>query len=159
VLQKKTGRPVTFELTSETRHAVQDWIRQANLSTGDFLFFSRARRDRHLTTRQYARIVDGWVTMIGADPRDYGTHSLRRSKATLIYRQTKNLRAVQLLLGHTKLESTLRCLCVFRAKADTDSTARRTRIPAEGGQRFHAKAAADSTRRRPPSAVTACAPG
>jgi integrase len=112
VLQKKTGRPVTFELTSETRHAVQDWIRQANLSTGDFLFFSRSRRDRHLTTRQYARIVDGWVTMIGADPRDYGTHSLRRSKATLIYRQTKNLRAVQLLLGHTKLESTLRYLGV-----------------------------------------------
>lgn len=112
MLQKKTGRPVTFEPTSETRHAVQDWIRQANLSTGDSPFFSRSRRDRHFTTRQYARIVDGRVTMIGADPRDYGTHSLRRSKATLIYQQKKNLRAVQLLLGRTKLASTSRYLGV-----------------------------------------------
>jgi integrase len=112
VLQQKTGRPVDFELTPETRDAVQAWIKDAGLSAGDFLFFSRVCRGRHLTTRQYARIVDGWVSMIAADPSEYGTHSLRRSKATLIYRQTKNLRAVQLLLGHTKLESTLRYLGV-----------------------------------------------
>jgi integrase len=112
VVQQKTGRPVSFELTAETRDAVQAWIRVAQLSAGEFLFFSQSHRDRHLTTRQYARIVDGWVRMIGADPSEYGTHSLRRSKATLIYRQTKNLRAVQLLLGHTKLESTLRYLGV-----------------------------------------------
>jgi len=112
VIQKKTGRPVSFELTSETRGALQGWIAEAGLSAGDFLFFSRIDRDRHLTTRQYARIVHEWVAMIGADPSEYGTHSLRRSKATLIYRQTKNLRAVQLLLGHTKLESTLRYLGV-----------------------------------------------
>lgn len=112
LIQQKTGRPVSFEITSETRSSVQAWIKDADLSAGDFLFFSRICRDRHLTTRHYARIVDGWVAMIGADPSDYGTHSLRRSKATLIYRQTKNLRAVQLLLGHTKLESTLRYLGV-----------------------------------------------
>jgi integrase len=112
VIQKKTGRPVCFELTPETRSALQGWIVEAGLSAGDFLFFSRIDRNRHLTTRQYARIVHGWVAMIGADPSEYGTHSLRRSKATLIYRQTKNLRAVQLLLGHTKLESTLRYLGV-----------------------------------------------
>ena len=76
------------------------------------VFFSRTKQDHHLTTRQYARIVDGWVSLIGANPSEYGTHSLRRSKATLIYRQTKNLRAVQLLLGHSKLESTLRYLGV-----------------------------------------------
>jgi len=112
VLQQKTGRPVSFELTQETRGAVQAWIGEAGLSGSDFLFFSRIRRDRHLSTRQYSRIVDRWVSLIGADPSDYGTHSLRRSKATLIYRQTKNLRAVQLLLGHSKLESTLRYLGV-----------------------------------------------
>ncbi|MEA3277075.1 MAG: tyrosine-type recombinase/integrase [Pseudomonadota bacterium] len=112
VIQTKTARPVSFELTSETRSALQGWIAAAGLSSGDFLFFSRIDRDRHLTTRQYARIVHEWAAMIGADPSEYGTHSLRRSKATLIYRQTKNLRAVQLLLGHTKLESTLRYLGV-----------------------------------------------
>jgi integrase len=112
VIQKKTGRPVSFELTSETRDTLQEWIEEAGLSAGDFLFFSRIETDRHLTTRQYARLVHDWVNMIGADPSEYGTHSIRRSKATLIYRQTKNLRAVQLLLGHTKLESTLRYLGV-----------------------------------------------
>jgi len=107
VIQKKTGRPVSFELTSETRGALQGWIAETGLSAGDFLFFSRIDRNRHLTTRQYARLVHEWVVMIRGDPSEYGTHSLRRSKATLIYRQTKNLRAVQFLLGHTKLESTL----------------------------------------------------
>jgi integrase len=96
----------------ETRGALEAWIAEAGISTGDFLFFSRIDRDRHLTTRQYARLVHEWVVMIGSDPTEYGTHSLRRSKATLIYRQTKNLRAVQLLLGHTQLESTLRYLGV-----------------------------------------------
>jgi integrase len=112
VIQQKTGRPVSFELTVETRGALQEWIAEAGLSADDFLFFSRVERNRHLTTRQYARLVHEWVVMIGADSSEYGTHSLRRSKATLIYRQTKNLRAVQLLLGHTKLESTLRYLGV-----------------------------------------------
>lgn len=112
VLQQKTGRPVSFELTTETRDAVLAWIKNSDLAAGDYLFFSRIDRDHHLTTRQYARIVDGWVSLIGANPSEYGTHSLRRSKATLIYRQTKNLRAVQLLLGHSKLESTLRYLGV-----------------------------------------------
>jgi len=107
VIQKKTGRPVSFERTSETRGALQGWIAEVGLSAGDFLFFSRIDRNRHLTTRQYARLVHEWVVMIRGDPSEYGTHSLRRSKATLIYRQTKNLRAVQFLLGHTKLESTL----------------------------------------------------
>jgi integrase len=112
VLQQKTGRPVSFELTEETRGAVQAWIGETGLSDSDFLFFSRIRRNRQLSTRQYSRIVDSWVSLIGADLSDYGTHSLRRSKATLIYRQTKNLRAVQLLLRHNKLESTLRYLGV-----------------------------------------------
>jgi site-specific recombinase XerD len=107
VIQKKTGRPVSFEVTPETRGALLGWIAKAGVSAGDFLFFSRIDRDRHLTTRRYARLVHEWVDMIGADPSEYGTHSLRRSTATLIYRQTKNLRAVQLLLGHTKLEHLL----------------------------------------------------
>ena len=110
VLQQKTQRPVQFEITSSTREAVEEWIRKAGLRPDDYLFPSRVRRSPHLGTRQYARILDGWVSSVGLDPADYGTHSMRRTKASLIYRRTKNLRAVQLLLGHSKLESTVRYL-------------------------------------------------
>jgi integrase len=108
VVQHKTGEPVRFELTEHTRDAVGSWITEATLDSGDYLFPSRQSGSPHLSTRQYARIVKHWIALMGGDPRDYGTHSLRRTKATLIYRQTKNLRAVQLLLGHRKLESTVR---------------------------------------------------
>ncbi|VWX56070.1 Integrase [Burkholderiales bacterium 8X] len=110
VVQQKTGRPVLFELTEPTREAVGAWIEKAQLRAEDFLFPSRVTASPHLGTRQYARIVDGWVTEIGLDPAAYGTHSMRRTKASLVYRRTQNLRAVQLLLGHTKLESTVRYL-------------------------------------------------
>ncbi len=110
VLQQKTQRPVQFEITEPTREAVGAWIGHAGLTSEDSLFPSRVRRSVHLSTRQYARIVDCWVRQIGLDSTQYGTHTLRRTKATLIYRRTKNLRAVQLLLGHTKLESTVRYL-------------------------------------------------
>ena len=110
VTQQKTKQPVRFELSEQTREAIRAWIIEAHLTAGDFLFPSRFRSSPHLSTRQYARIVKSWIRMIGADPQEYGTHSLRRTKATLIYRRTKNLRAVQLLLGHTKLESTVRYL-------------------------------------------------
>jgi integrase len=110
VMQQKTHQPVQFEITEQTRSAVSDWIKQAKLKSDDFLFPSRIHDSPHITTRQYARIVEKWVASIGLNPADYGTHSFRRTKASLIYRQTKNLRAVQLLLGHTKLESTVRYL-------------------------------------------------
>jgi len=110
VMQQKTQRPVQFEITEQTRDAVYAWIRRASLRSEDFLFPSRVHESPHLSTRQYARIVDSWVREIGLDPAAYGTHTLRRTKASLIYRRTKNLRAVQLLLGHTKLESTVRYL-------------------------------------------------
>jgi integrase len=110
VMQQKTQRPVQFEITEQTRDALADWIGAANLNLGDFLFPSRLRRTFHLSTRQYARIVDKWVQDIGLDAAAYGTHTMRRTKASLIYRRTKNLRAIQLLLGHTKLESTVRYL-------------------------------------------------
>jgi integrase len=110
VLQQKTQRPVQFEITEPTRDAAGAWIRRAGLTAEDALFPSRMRKSAHLSTRQYARIVDSWVEQLGLDRADYGTHTLRRTKATLIYRRTKNLRAVQLLLGHTKLESTVRYL-------------------------------------------------
>lgn len=112
IVQKKTGRPVQFEITEQTRIAVGALIRRHGLSIGDFLFPSRLADSPHLSTRQYARIVQGWVASIGLNPATYGTHSLRRTKAALIYRKTGNLRAVQLLLGHTKLESTVRYLGV-----------------------------------------------
>ena len=86
------------------------WIARSKLKAEDFLFPSRIHASPHLSTRQYARIVDCWVLQLGLDPANYGTHTLRRTKATLIYRRTKNLRAVQLLLGHSKLESTVRYL-------------------------------------------------
>lgn len=107
-IQQKTNQPVQFEITQQTRQAITDWLSAANITNHDYLFQSRQGRSPHLSTRQYARIVSDWVTMIGLDPTLYGTHSLRRTKATLIYRRTKNLRAVQLLLGHTKFESTIR---------------------------------------------------
>lgn len=110
IVQRKTGRPVQFELTDQTRQSVAVWLRHAERTAPDYLFPSRRRRQGHLSTRQYARLVQGWIGSIGLDPATYGTHSLRRTKPTLIYRQTKNLRAVQLLLGHSKLESTVRYL-------------------------------------------------
>lgn len=110
VMQQKTQRPVQFEITEQTREALVIWIRDQRLRGDQFLFPSRLRASPHLSTRQYARIVHGWVKEVGLDPAAYGTHTLRRTKATLIYRRTKNLRAVQLLLGHSKLESTVRYL-------------------------------------------------
>jgi integrase len=110
VRQKKTGRPVKFELTDQTREAIDDYLRVTNRKVGEFLFTGRSGVGRCMTTRQYARLVSGWIASIGLDPKLFGTHSLRRTKATLIYRRTGNLRAVQLLLGHTKIESTVRYL-------------------------------------------------
>jgi len=112
VIQKKTGKPVQFEITKKTKVAVQNWKDFAHLSFDDYLFKSRQRNSKHLSTRQYARIVDKWVTSIGLDKALYGTHSLRRTKASIIYRESKNIRAVQILLGHTKIESTVRYLGV-----------------------------------------------
>jgi integrase len=110
VRQKKTGRPVRFELSEQTRQAVDDYLKATGKRPGEFLFIGRRGADRSLTTRQYARLVSEWIASVGLDPRLFGTHSLRRTKATLIYRRTGNLRAVQLLLGHTKIESTVRYL-------------------------------------------------
>lgn len=112
VLQQKTQQPVQFEITSRTRKTVADWISEAELRYNDFLFPSRVKNLNHISTRQYARLVKDWVALAGLEPAIYGTHSLRRTKATLIYKRTKNLRAVQLLLGHTKIESTVRYLGV-----------------------------------------------
>jgi integrase len=109
VRQKKTGQPVRFELSEQTRQAIDDYLRAANKRPGEFLFTGR-RSETGITTRQYARLVSEWIGSVGLDPRLFGTHSLRRTKATLIYRRTGNLRAVQLLLGHTKIESTVRYL-------------------------------------------------
>jgi site-specific recombinase XerD len=110
VLQHKTQRPVQFEITPPAREAVEAWIHRAKLQLGDFLFPSRIHKSEHLGTRQYARILHGWVLDAGLDTAAYRTHSVRRTKPTLIYRRTKNLRAVQLLLGHQRIESTVRYL-------------------------------------------------
>lgn len=110
VMQHKTQRPVQFEITAATRAALQAWIKQASLRSDEFLFPSRLHDSPHLSTRQYARILGHWVDELGLERTDYGTHLMRKTKATLIYRRTKNLRAVQLLLGHSKLESTVRYL-------------------------------------------------
>ena len=110
VSQQKTQRPVRFEITERTRSSIERWIVAGRLASSDYLFPSRLRASPHLSLRQYARIVESWVAGIGLDSTAYGTHSMRRTKATLIYRRTKNLRAVQLLLGHSKLDSTVRYL-------------------------------------------------
>jgi integrase len=110
VRQKKTGRPVRFELTEQTRQAADEYIRTASKKPGEFMFTACRDQKHRMTTRQYARLLSEWIASIGLDPHLFGTHSLRRTKATLIYRRTGNLRAVQLLLGHTKIESTVRYL-------------------------------------------------
>jgi integrase len=108
IRQKKTGRPVHFELTDQTRLAIDEYLRLTSRKLGQFLFAGRGDGSRGLTTRQYARLVQESVASIGLDPAKFGTHSLRRTKAVLIYRRTGNLRAVQLLLEHSKIESTVR---------------------------------------------------
>ena len=110
VRQRKTGRPVRFELTEQTRQALDDYLRVTGKKPAEFLFTGRRQPTRSMTRRQYARLVSKWIDGIGLDPKVFGTHSLRRTKATLIYRRTGNLRAVQLLLGHTRIESTVRYL-------------------------------------------------
>ena len=110
VIQRKTGRPVQFEITEQTRAAIRDWVANSVPGNGQYLFPSRFHDQPHISTRQYARIVHRWVERAGLDSSAYGTHSMRRTKAAQIYKKTGNLRAVQLLLGHTKLESTVRYL-------------------------------------------------
>jgi integrase len=110
VIQKKTDRPVQFEITEQTRASIRDWLPSVAARRGQYLFPSRLQAQPHLSTRQYARIVHAWVASVGLDNTAYGTHSMRRTKAAQIYKKTGNLRAVQLLLGHTKLESTVRYL-------------------------------------------------
>jgi len=112
IVQSKTGNPVQFEVTKCSREAIDDWCNFKKLQPYDWLFPSRKDRKQHLTTRQYARLVDSWITSIDLPQSSYATHSMRRTKATLIYRKTGNLRAVQLLLGHTKIDSTVRYLGV-----------------------------------------------
>lgn len=110
VVQKKTGRPVQFELLEAARSSLQTWLERRGGTLEDYAFPSRSDRSNHISTRQYARLVDEWVIGIGLRREDYGTHSLRRTKASIIYKATGNLRAVQILLGHTKIESTVRYL-------------------------------------------------
>ena len=112
VMQMKTKRPVQFEITKQTRNSLSELIRSQNLSSTDYLFKSRFHQSDHITTRQYARILKTWIEAIGLDPYEYGTHSIRRTKVSLIYQKTKNIRAIQLLLGHSNLDSTVRYLGV-----------------------------------------------
>ncbi|MCK5395815.1 MAG: tyrosine-type recombinase/integrase [Gammaproteobacteria bacterium] len=112
VMQMKTKRPVQFEITKQTRHSLSELIKSQNLSSTDYLFKSRFHQSDYITTRQYARILKTWIEGIGLDPYDYGTHSIRRTKVSLIYQKTKNIRAIQLLLGHSNLDSTVRYLGV-----------------------------------------------
>jgi integrase len=110
ITQRKTGRPVQFEITEQTRAAIRDWLADEAPGDAQYLFPSRVHDQLHISTRQYARIVHRWVEYAGLDGSAYGTHSMRRTKVAQIYKKTGNLRAVQLLLGHTKLESTVRYL-------------------------------------------------
>jgi integrase len=112
IIQPKTGRPVQFELLESARGSILAWLERRGGTIDEFAFPSRIDHNDHISTRQYARLVDEWVTGIGLRPEDYGTHSLRRTKASIICKQTRNLRAVQILLGHTKIESTVRYLGV-----------------------------------------------
>lgn len=112
VIQQKTGRPVQFEIMTEAHHSLAAWFARRGGTIRDFVFPSRVDYLGHISTRQYARLVDEWVSTVGLDKREFGTHSLRRTKVSLIYKATGNLRAVQMLLGHTNIENTVRYLGV-----------------------------------------------
>ena len=112
VIQQKTGKPVQFELTADVRASLLTWLERRGGSIHDYVFPSRVDHAGHLSTRQYARLVDEWVDAVGLRRGEYGTHSLRRTKASMIYKATGNLRAIQILLGHTKIENTVRYLGV-----------------------------------------------
>jgi len=112
VVQQKTGRPVQFELSSDARSSLLAWLERRGGSLDEYAFPSRIDHSDHLSTRQYARLVDEWVSGVGLRREEYGTHSLRRTKASIIYKATGNFRAVQILLGHTKIENTVRYLGV-----------------------------------------------
>ena len=112
VVQQKTNRPVQFEPTADVRSTLLSWLERRGGSTSEYLFPSRIDHAGHMSTRQYARLVDEWVTAIDLRKSEYGTHSLRRTKAAMIYRATGNIRAIQILLGHTKIENTVRYLGV-----------------------------------------------
>ncbi|ART99426.1 tyrosine-type recombinase/integrase [Yoonia vestfoldensis] len=112
VIQSETNRPVQFEVSESTRDSLWNWVCSPEMLGCSFLFPSRFHDRPHVSTRQYGRLVRNWVSAIGLDPSGYGTHSMRRTKAASIYRKIGNLRAVQLLLGHTKVDSTVRYLGV-----------------------------------------------
>ncbi|WP_343617279.1 tyrosine-type recombinase/integrase [Novosphingobium sp.] len=112
VIQHKTGRPVQFEIMAEARKSLLAWLERRKGSLNDFVFPSRVDYMGHISTRQYARLLDEWVSTVGLDKSQYGTHSMRRTKAALIYKATGNLRAIQILLGHTNIEHTVRYLGV-----------------------------------------------
>ena len=112
MLQQKTGRPVQFEITDQARQSIAGWLERRKGYGGDWLFPSRQWPGRHLSTRQYSRLVKRWVELIGLEPSGCGTYSLGLTKVCLLNKKTGNLRACQLLLGHTKLESTVRYLGV-----------------------------------------------
>lgn len=123
ITQRKIGQPVRFEITEPTRQSLERWIANPEMIGADFLWPSRFHGSPHLSTRQYARILRGWITSIGLEPSAYGTHSMRRTKVAQIYKKTGNLRAVQLLLGHKKMDSTVRYLGVDLDDALTISEA------------------------------------
>ncbi len=112
ITQRKTGRPVQFELAVDARNSLMAWLARRGGSPNAYVFPSRVDRTKHLSTRQYARLVDEWVTSIGLQRQEYGTHSMRRTKVAMIYKATGNLRAIQILLGHSKIENTVRYLGV-----------------------------------------------
>lgn len=112
VVQQKTGRPAQFEMTGDVRASLLSWLERRSGTVADYIFPSRINHTNPMSTRQYARLVDEWVTAIGLRKAEYGTHSLRRTKAAMIYRATGNIRAIQILLGQTKIENTVRYLGV-----------------------------------------------
>lgn len=110
ILQSKTKKPVRFELSEGTRTSLVRWLDDPMMVGHEYLWPSRFHDPLHVSTSQYARLVQEWVSSIGLEPSAYGTHSMRRTKVAQIYKKTGNLRAVQLLLGHTKMDSTVRYL-------------------------------------------------
>jgi Phage integrase family len=161
IIQRKTGRPVQFEITEQTRASLQDWLNARPADRGPYVIPSRVHNQPHVTARQYARVVHGWIEGAGMDSSAYGTHSMRRTKAAQIYRKTGNLRAVQLLLGHTTIESTVRYLGieVHDALTLSDKSSSTNGVASRGGSQTCPRGGLPATRTLDPLLPLLVVPG
>ena len=120
VIQIKTGQPVEITLTQKTIDYVQDWLNSESIYYG--YVFKGATIDSHLSIERYRVGIKNWVKSIGLNPREYSTHSVRRTKPSIVYKETGNIEEVKRMLGHTTLAMTSEYLGIDKEKVSDLAT-------------------------------------